>query len=97
MTAAARLPTKSERLSPSMRWERWPRFVREFVWSDHDEPQSMTTASVTEVIPPIPGPLQNELLNVEKLNVIKTQPHLFRVTTPIQIDHLHSLLATHPN
>ena len=97
VTAVAKLPTKSERLPPSVRWERRPRFVREFVWSDYDELQNMTTASVTEVIPPIPGPPQNELHNIEKLNVIKTQSHLFRITTPLQIDRLRSLLATHPN
>jgi hypothetical protein len=95
-TAPGAPQTRSERCCTSLRWERRPRFVREYVWSDV-ESQRTTTALVTEVIPPIPGPPANELQNVNKLNVIKSQPHLFRITTPIRVDRFLDLLATHPN
>jgi hypothetical protein len=83
-------------MCPSLRWERRPRFVREYVWSD-SESQGTTTALVTEVIPPVPGPPENELLDTVRLNLIKDQPHLFHITTPIQINRLRELLLTHPN
>jgi hypothetical protein len=88
------LPARNKQ--PSMRWERRPRFVREYVWSD-SESQGTTTASITERIPPVPGLPQNELLDVTKLNVIKNYPHLFHITTPIRVNRFHELLASHPN
>jgi hypothetical protein len=90
------LQAKNERSYLSMRWERRPRFVREYVWSD-DESHSTTTALITEMLPPVPGPPLNELRNARKLAVIRDQPHLFRITTPIHINRFHELLATHPN
>jgi hypothetical protein len=55
------------------------------------------TALFSEVASPIPGPPRNELSDKEKWNVIKSHPHLFHITTPIRVDHLHELLITHPN
>jgi hypothetical protein len=54
-------------------------------------------ALVTETIPSVPRPPQNDLLNVKRQNVISSYPHLFHITTPIQVNHFHELLTTHPN
>ena len=79
-----------------MRWESRPRFVREYVWSDDQSPD-VTTASFTETAPPVPSPPANEFLNSQKLQTIKSNLHLFRITTPIHIDRFRDLLTTHPN
>ncbi|KAF8805883.1 hypothetical protein BYT27DRAFT_7103464 [Phlegmacium glaucopus] len=90
------LPVRSSKGSPlALRWERRPRFVREYVWSDSVSP-CLSTALVTEITPPVPEPPQNELSNESALSTIRTHPHLFCITTPIKIDHLRALLAHHP-
>jgi hypothetical protein len=87
---------RNERANPNLRWERRPRFVREYVWAD-DVSQNVTTALTSETAPPLPDPPINEMLSAEKWNAIQSRPHLFRITTPIHIDRLRDLLATHPN
>ena len=82
--------------NPNLQWERRPRFVRSYVWSD-DESPNVTTASVTKTIPPVPGPPLDELRNVAKWSVINKQSHLLCITTPVNVDSFCSLLATHPN
>ena len=47
-----------------------------------------------EKIPPAPRLPKNELLNIEKLNIIQNYPHLL---TPIQVNHFCKLLESHPN
>jgi hypothetical protein len=73
---------RNKYVSPGLRWEHQPRFVREYVWSD-DESQSRSTALFSEVASPIPGPPRNELSDKEKWNVIESHSHLFHITTPI--------------
>jgi hypothetical protein len=65
-------------------------------WFD-DESQGITTATSSETAPPLPGPPANELLSVDKWKIIQTRPHLFRITTPIQVDRFYELLTAHPN
>jgi len=89
-------PARNKAVSPNVHWERCPRFVRDFVWSDVDS-RDLTTALISEAVPPVPHPPQNELLSKEKWNVIKTCPHLFRITTPINVNRFHELLTSHPN
>ncbi|KAF8802660.1 hypothetical protein BYT27DRAFT_7029613, partial [Phlegmacium glaucopus] len=45
----------------------------------------------------VPGQPRNELINATSWNTINAYPHLFRITTPIHVDHFQSLLSTHPN
>ena len=80
----------------NLRWERRPRFVREYVWSDL-QIQDVTTAMFSETAPPLPQPPKNKLTSTEKWEVIHARSHLFRITTPIHIDCLHTLLSKHPN
>jgi hypothetical protein len=94
--AIATPQTRNKRPFPNLRWERRPRFVRDFVWSD-DYSQDITTALTSETSPPVPEPPRNELLNADKWNVINSQPHLFRISTPVKVDRLYQLLTTHPN
>jgi len=47
--------------------------------------------------PPVPQPPQNELLSKEKWDFIKSHPHLFHITTPINVNRFGSLLTSHPN
>ena len=94
--AIATPQAKNRRSHPSLRWERRPRFVREYVWSDL-QIQDVTTAMFSETALPLPQPPKNELTSTEKWEVIRTRSHLFRITTPIHINRLHALLSKHPN
>ena len=87
---------RNRRSHPSLRWEHRPRFVREYVWSDL-QIRDVTTAMFSEAAPPLPQPPKNELTSTEKWEVIRTRSHLFKITTPIHVDHLHTLLLNHPN
>ena len=52
---------------------------------------------MTETVPPVPRPPQNELFNRLALSTIQSHPHLFKITTPININRFGSLLTSHPN
>ena len=80
----------------SLQWERRPRFVRDYVWPDV-ELRDSTTALASQVFAPVPEPPQNELMSVEKWDTITSHPHLFRITTPIDVKHFCELLISHPN
>ena len=47
--------------------------------------------------PLLPGPPTNELLNSTAKHTITMHPHLFAVVSPVNVDCLEELLATHPN
>ena len=51
----------------------------------------------TETAEPLPSPPDAEFNNLEALSTIQTYPHLFRITTPINVDRFQSLLSSHPN
>ena len=87
---------KGRHSHPSLRWERRPRFVREYVWTNNEK-QGVSTALFSETAPPLPRPPENELSSLEKWETICTHSHLFRITTPIRADRLRNLLSKHPN
>jgi hypothetical protein len=70
--------------------------VHEFVWLNENS-RNITTAFITEKSPPVPKPLLNELMDIQKLNIIKDHPQLFHITTPIHINCFCNLLAAHSN
>ncbi|KAF8220721.1 hypothetical protein L208DRAFT_1059720, partial [Tricholoma matsutake] len=39
----------------------------------------------------------NEFGNQVALATMNSHPHLFHITTPINVKHLHTMLITHPN
>ncbi|TEB27632.1 hypothetical protein FA13DRAFT_1601965, partial [Coprinellus micaceus] len=55
------------------------------------------TADWTEHAEPLPRPPDDELANPIVNQTIHDNPHLFNVSTPINIDLFEELLATHPN
>lgn len=70
--------------------------MRDYVWGE-DELSYISTVLSSETAPPVPSPPPNELNNQVALTTINTHPHLFRITTPINVERFYSLLATHPN
>lgn len=54
-------------------------------------------ASISETLPPLPQVPSEELRNDVVTKTIHENGHLFRIVTPINIDHLSSLLTNHPN
>lgn len=57
------------------------------------------TALWTETAEPLPRPPPSEFDNVAAMSTIANYPHLFRVSTPINVDHFETLLSLsgHPN
>lgn len=55
------------------------------------------TADWTITAQPLPRPPPAELANETNNATIANNPHLFHVSTPINIDRFQELLATHPN
>lgn len=68
------------------------------VWGERGESIS-ATAVWTETAEPLPRPPVAEFANVAAINMITKNPHLFRVSTPINVDRFETLLtlANHPN
>jgi hypothetical protein len=66
------------------------------VWGT-DESPFVSTVLFSESAPPVPCPPHNELNNQVALAMISSHLHLFCITTPINIERFHSLLASHPN
>ena len=97
---AAPMSGKNVQLRPvnklSQLWELRPKYSWDFVWRK-DEPDWVTTATITETIAPLPGPPLNELRNQTAWSTICFYPHLFCITTPINVECFHTLLSSHPN
>jgi hypothetical protein len=73
-----------------------PRYARDFIWSDKDEPR-LTLAKTTEVASPVPDLPQNERCNVAAIHTIASHPELFKIVTPIKVNVFESKLRNHPN
>jgi hypothetical protein len=73
-------------------------FKQQMVWGDQGETSS-GTARWTEMAEPLPRLPPSEFLNSAAMATISSCPDLFRVSTPINIDHFETLLtiANHPN
>jgi len=76
-------------------WKR-PKWSRGFMWTPNAVPSSpsATLTEISELLPDIPD---NELCNTATLATLKSHPHLFKIVTPIRVDHFESLLESHPN
>lgn len=79
------------------RWANKPRYARDLIWGDGDEPNRLTLALSTESMPPLPSTPTNELNNPVAKDTICSHSHLFEIVTPIDVDRLASYLVTHPN
>ncbi|PBK81542.1 hypothetical protein ARMGADRAFT_948010 [Armillaria gallica] len=67
-----------------------------YAWRNPIHFKSRTT-HYTEVNDPLLHPPTSEFENMAAMNAIKTHPHLFNVSTPIEVDYFESLLSSHPN
>ncbi|KAF9022426.1 hypothetical protein BDZ89DRAFT_956632 [Hymenopellis radicata] len=72
-----------------------PRYLRGFGWRKAT-PQGSRTAWYTEVDKPLPRPPDKEY-QPHVLRTIHENPHLFHVSTPINVDRFASCLTLHPN
>ncbi|KIK75158.1 hypothetical protein PAXRUDRAFT_19224, partial [Paxillus rubicundulus Ve08.2h10] len=72
------------------------RFRRKLVWGTNLSARSRTV-QWTEFAEPLPSPPAKEFLNIQASNTIRSYPHLFVVSTPIDVDQFQSLLSSHPN
>jgi hypothetical protein len=80
-------------------WARWgnkPRYARKFIW-DVDEKVKLTSAQATFFYPPMSSVPDNEFTNTAACHTLDTNPHLFKIVTPINVDLFESYLSTHPN
>jgi hypothetical protein len=76
-----------------------PKHLRDFIWDDEDESLSGlgTTAKYSLTAPPLPHPPESAFKNSDAMNTIAENQNLFKIVTPIDVDHLESLLLDHPN
>jgi len=96
LSVNAQSQIKSNPVSSFSRWDQRPRYVREYVWGA-DQPMYTTSAMMSETADPVPGPPENEINNHVAWHTINTHPHLFQITTPINVPWFKSLLQAHPN
>ncbi len=73
-----------------------PKYRQGFVFSTANAGGSRT-AGCTEFKLLVPQPPVKEFENTEALKTIEEHPHLFKITTPIEVDVLKKCLETHPN
>lgn len=69
----------------------------ETVWGADERMKYISTALFSEFAPPVPRPPPNELGNQVALATITSHPHLFHITTPINVDRFQAMLTPHPN
>ncbi|KAH9970694.1 hypothetical protein BGW80DRAFT_1327507 [Lactifluus volemus] len=78
--------------------DRYPRFLRGFVWKDSTSSHFVCPSAVaSESAPPLPSPPSSILSDPSTVSALSDHSHLFRVVTPIKIDRFASLLSSHPN
>ena len=73
-----------------------PRHKRRLVWGTEWDARSKTV-KWTETAAPLPRPPPREFDNTEAMQTIAANPHLFLVSTPINVDRFEALLSEHPN
>ncbi|KAF9457517.1 hypothetical protein BDZ94DRAFT_1132023, partial [Collybia nuda] len=76
-----------------------PSYARDLIWTDEDNAsvKPPTLAHASEIMPPLSPVPTNELLNHKALNTIHNHPHLFTVSSSIDIPAFRNLLISHPN
>lgn len=75
---------------------RGQRFRRQYIWG-HDRSVISHMALWTETAQPLLSPPSDEFANQGTLHTIATNPHLFKIMTPINVDCLEHQLRDHPN
>lgn len=77
-----------------------PKYVRDLIWAE-DEGEAgsrpLTLARASEFMPPLSPVPTNKLSNTAALNTIRNYPHLFNVSTSVNIPAFRHFLRNHPN
>jgi hypothetical protein len=73
-----------------------PRYLRYNLWMPDADPK-MTAADWTEVARPLPKPPPSKFLNLPACAMLEERPELFDIVTPVNVDALQHLTATHPS
>lgn len=90
---------RRERLDEAMSLHRRPHYTRNLIWDGDDgyELGQTPSASATESAAPLPPVPANKISDIAALRTITLRPDLFKIVTPINIDHFSKLLKSHPN
>jgi len=84
------------KLKACWRWQEQLRWAHGFLWSERGGAVTLSACNSLTALP-LPGvpflQLQNKTANL----TIEKNPHLFKIVTPINIEHFKSLLSSHPN
>jgi len=73
-----------------------PKYLQYNLWCT-DSSLSICAANWMIYAPPLPPPPTIELSNPVIIDTIKSHPHLFKIITPINVDHFEDLFSAHPN
>lgn len=80
-----------------------PKYLRYNVW-DHElqndqnaRPLPFCLADWTEQAKPLPSVPAQEFFNISAMETISSNPDLFKIITPVNVEHFEQLLQTHPN
>ncbi|OBZ76385.1 hypothetical protein A0H81_03642 [Grifola frondosa] len=73
-----------------------PRYLRGLQWSVHGR-RMVTSADASLTQLPLPGVPEKERMNATVNSTLASHPHLFKIVTPINVDHFQYLLRDHPN
>ena len=73
-----------------------PKYRRGFGWNENSQSASVTT-NKTKSDSPLPQPPAKEFKNQAVKKTISDNPHLFKVSTPLRVNRLSTLLSDHPN
>ena len=71
-----------------------PRYTRGLLWDEDDDVLSATAQWLLTAYPVLPVP-PDEFENIAAVNTINSNPHLFKIITPIKVDRLEQLLVNH--
>ena len=75
-----------------------PKYLSRGIWTDPETSLCFSpTASCTLDNDPLPRPPPEEFYNLDAVTTINRNPQLFRIVTPVNVDHFQELLVTHPN
>ena len=75
---------------------RCPHYTQGLLWDDNNGILS-STAQWSLMANPVLSVPYKEYNNSAAVNTIHSNPHLFKITTPIKVDHFKELLANHSN
>ena len=77
-----------------------PRYARDFLWEENWQPTFSTSVDLScdpTFATPVPHPPPCSAFCPEFLTTLDANPSLFKIVTPVTVNHLEYLLTDHPN